>query len=205
MSNWKLDQAIASFAIGDWRGSIDLGHPANGLCIGCGDGDNQASILASCVSSAKPTSLAGNFSSSSDLIVPYPQRDGRHFHLQLDYRLLDAQPDSLLIELWISVQTYLLDSRPAVDVACDFHRFHIRCGDSRRDPSDWLQLDKLKDPTDPFDASRRVVAVDGWNHSDGLYQAWFVHPRDQTDTRWTRSNESSAMTASLFDHFMEKE
>src|SRR5690606_23390891 len=59
------------------------------------------------------------YSRQNDLIVRYGQGPSELFSYQLDWRLLEpAAPFVAAIELWLSVQTELLDTQPELEITC---------------------------------------------------------------------------------------
>lgn len=52
----------------------------------------------------------------NDLILRYEQSGNDLYSLQLNWRRLDWDQDALALELWISVQTSLLDTHPAIEI-----------------------------------------------------------------------------------------
>ncbi len=183
-SPWTLRGTSASMAIAKWSGKLDLEQPNRGLDLHCGTESSGAGLLGVDFSLPHHPFDKDCYVRQGDLIVVYPQRDDRKFSLQLDYRLLEAGPDRLLIELWISVQTYLLDSRPTVSVSCRADRESIRTESTISDASHQAVVQGTVDGT--------------------LHWAWLTHPRDQDDTSWNWNGDRQAFEAGLFGHFMEK-
>lgn len=183
-SPWTLRGTSAAFSTAEWSGKIDLEDPARGLELSCGSTEPTSGFLG--VDFAPPCRPFEKdcYVRQGDLISAYPQRDNRKFSLQLDYRLLEATADRLLIELWISIQTYLLDSRPTVTVSC--------------------RADDDSGRTQGLDNDRTNRAVIEGSIGRALHWAWLIHPRDQGDTSWQWKADQHVYEADLFGHFMEK-
>jgi hypothetical protein len=173
-SPWKLVGGQASFVTDQWEGRMDLTKPSSGLSLAFANRPRLNSLLAVEFTTPNEPFLKDCFTRQGDLIVAYPQREHRNFSLQLDYRLVESSKAQLLLELWVSIQTYLLDTHPSVRIICPG-------SDS------------------PATASNPIVASVGDSSI-----AWFVHPRDQSDTKLVVDKSKSRVQAQLFGHFMEK-
>ena len=173
-SPWKLVDGRASLDTDRWAGHIDLAKPGSGLSLTSAHKPGLISLLA--VEFVRPHEpfVKDCFVRQSDLILAYPQREQRTFSLQLDYRIIASREAQLLIELWVSIQTYLLDTHPSVKVSCPGSET-------------------------PAKASQPIVATAG-----DLSFAWFIHPRDQSDTKLVADKSNARVQAQLFGHFMEK-
>jgi hypothetical protein len=187
LSPWTLRGNEASFDYGGWQGDLALDHPGVGLSIGRESGGAESGFFGVEFDPPHEPILKDCYIRQGDLIIVYPQREQRKFTLQLDYRLLEATRDRILIELWISIQTYLLDSRPGVVVTC-------RSGDRA------VRVRKVGDGPTRVESSRTVST----SRIGDLSWAWLTHPCDQTDTDWNWNDASNAYQARLFEHFMEK-
>ena len=209
---WKLDQSQAEFRFNDWHGHFDLAHPEQGLQI-VGPGNSKLNnLLGVFFTQPHQPILQDCYARQGDLIVVYPPRELRKFHLQLDVRLLESTSESLLVELWISVQTYLLDNHPAVKVGCPVLPTNVDVyRDSpwamlERDETGLLVADRLV-AADPLVATverKKIAVIHGQFPDLGMNIAWFNHPRDQVDTAWSQATDKNGIEAKLFGHFMEK-
>ncbi len=204
---WKLEQTHAEFSHNDWFGSLDLATPEGGLNIVAPNGARYSELFG--VAFQKPSQPISQdcYVRQGDLIATYPPREMRKFHVQLDYRLLASTPDRLLVELWISVQTYLLDNHPIVSVQSPFDPQGFEVYSAKA--TGRLELDE--GPLQPLEnlnasqESRKIAVVYGSFPGDSdLSIAWLHHPRDQFDTKWSRASDSNLVVARLFGHFMEK-
>jgi hypothetical protein len=173
-SHWRLVDGQASLEAGRWDGRFDLAKPGSGLSLASANKFRLDSLLAVEFVTPHEPFLKDCFVRQSDLIIAYPQREQRTFSLQLDYRIIESSEEQLLIELWVSIQTYLLDTHPTVKVICP----------------------GLESPAN---TSQPIVATVG-----DLSFAWFIHPRDQSDTKLVADKASERVQAQLFGHFMEK-
>jgi hypothetical protein len=173
-SPWTLGDDRASFDLGQWSGRFDLAKPMAGLSIAHKNLATINGLLAIEFDRPHDPFLKDCYVRQGDLIVAYPQRENRQFSLQLDYRIIESSKEQLLIELWVSIQTYLLDSRPKVKVVCP-------------------GVDAPAETSNPI-----VGSVGNFSFS------WFIHPRDQGDSKLTVDKISGHVSAQLFGHFMEK-
>ncbi len=196
----------ANFHWRDWRGSLKLTNPENGITIVAPDGRNVEEILG--ISFPKPSLPLHQdcYVRQSDLIVAYPPREMRKFHVQLDYRILDATSDTLLLEIWISVQTYLLDNHPIVNVLTPIETngleiYHaVDAGILVMDEVSALRTDQARAEKAP----PKIAVAAGFGSGHEFSMAMFNHPRDQFDTTWRQSDHRPCLEAKLFGHFMEK-
>jgi hypothetical protein len=191
-----------------WVGELELRRPDLGLRVTCDSRSGNPDVSATNDThlfaldfpsdglglSGRETQplLQETFVRQGDLITSYPQRPNRPFSLQLDFKVLPIQTnvksaltdaanvveEGLLVELWISQQTYLLDTHPSVAMNV-----------------------LLKPATAP--PSRHAIAIlSGQCPPSGLYVTYMVDPHDQIDTKW--EHHDSLHVARFFGHFMEK-
>ncbi len=203
---WKLEQSQAAFCYGPWEGSFDLTQPEQGLHIVAPKGSKIDNVLAVVFPNPHQPFHQDCYTRLGDLVAAYPQRDSRKFNVQLDYRLLEVTAESLLVELWISVQTYLLDSHPSVSVQCSLDASSVTNYVANEMDKLSVESDDLEiagDANSPLAARHRSV-ITGQIAEKGLYVAWFNHPRDQFDTTWSKQGDEGNDEAHLFGHFMEK-
>ncbi len=60
-----------------------------------------------------------------DLIAIYPEHAPRRFGHQIDVRMLDEpNPQAIALEIWLSIQTSLLDSHPQLELRWDDVQFN---------------------------------------------------------------------------------
>jgi hypothetical protein len=201
---WNLDQARADFRSHEWQGSLELTTPESGISILAPNKKEVAGILS--VSFPKPSLPLRQdcYIRQSDLIVVYPPREMRKFHLQLDYRILNATSETLLIEIWISVQTYLLDNHPVVSLISPFFSNELTTNQTDADGTIGLcESGRKFEPAKIATVVPKIAVVAGPVSPD-LFMAMLNHPRDQFDTTWSRSESHPHLEAKLFGHFMEK-
>ncbi|HBE71848.1 MAG TPA: hypothetical protein DDW52_27205 [Planctomycetaceae bacterium] len=121
-----------------------------------------------------------------DLIVQYQQSPQDSYRFHLYWRKLPVSPASQLgIELWLGVQTGLLDSRPELHVTC-------HAGQA------WetLKHGELVE-AEPSESLAALIA-----RRDDATGVWLIEPSDQVDVTLLSSGAES--TVGVFDHFMEK-
>lgn len=211
---WKIDDNHATWdASGDWNGTLDLNHPELGLQWKA-DAVVSASLVGVDFVEPRVPLLSDCFIRQNDLIAVYPQRDSRRFTVQIDYRLLENvnSGSDLLIEMWVSIQTYFLDTHPQLRIRLtDQHLMDgdIDCWTSKGEslvnlggPSKWAEV---SDPIRPkVSGSPDLAAVTAKLPVEHCHVAWLLHPRDQADSTWSFVQDSWGANVSLFGHFMEK-
>ena len=203
---WKIEQSQSEFRFHGWEGSFNLSHPEQGLHVTAQNGLKLENVLGVTFPNPRQPFLQDCYTRLGDLVTAYPQRDSRKFNVQLDYRLLDATPESLLIELWVSVQTYLLDSHPSVSVRCALDSTTVT--NYIADEMGGLTVENADNETasdtTPSIPIRHRAVIRGQTTEKNLHLAWFNHPRDQFDTTWSKQTGEQNDEAHLFGHFMEK-
>ncbi len=137
-----------------------------------------------------------------DLIARFGQGPQDQYSFQVDYRLVEVPaPFDLGLEIWISVQTSLLDTAPKLaltSVGCEAW-------------SCWNHQQLIGDTDCVHDE-----ADSGWSGSQTNSRAamintaaecsfvWLVEPRDQVQLHWTCPTKEAKQTAELFGSFLEK-
>ncbi len=190
--SWQLSSSTATLSTSFWSGVLDLENPQNGLSLESDNGLKSNLFPISLMQTPATPLLSECFVRQGDLIVVYPQREGRPFSLQLDYRILPIESHiqsavttaanplekGLLVELWISLQTYLLDTHPTIEM--DLH------------------LNRTSAPP----STHPIAILSGTCPPSGLHVTYFVDPHDQRDTKWRHHDVHHRAT--FFGHFMEK-
>jgi hypothetical protein len=130
----------------------------------------------------------------NDLIARFRQSAGDEYAFQLDWRLLGSDGQFAAgVELWLSIQTELLDIRPEIEVACQGPRRHA-----------WKSVSHATlagELTDSIDSDSPAAFVCEAEDSTGV---WMIDPSDQAQTRIVSAPEDSMMRVRFFGQFMEK-
>ncbi|MCA9158631.1 MAG: hypothetical protein KDA72_09905 [Planctomycetales bacterium] len=147
------------------------------------------------------------YSREGDLIVRYRQSPADTFAYQLDWQLLPATaPFVAAVELWLSVQTDLLDTEPELEIAC-----------SARSGQHW-QVFEHRQLSEPDSASQKDSAAvargpaallcsplaENANVDSAHSGLWLIEPSDQCNTRRCTKDDQTTQRLRLFGHFMEK-
>jgi len=123
----------------------------------------------------------------NDLIVRYEQSGDDLFTFQLNWRVLPTDVlSALAIELWISVQTTLLDTHPKIDVR------------SRAAGAMWHDL-TLND----LSIEKSDTTAIGLFKKAGVTSMLMIHPSDAHQSKRVR-DRSEDFTVRMFGEFMEK-
>jgi hypothetical protein len=195
-SPWKIEASQATFHAAGWQGEISLDFPERGLSLRHQRQPALAGLLAVDFPPPHLPLSKDCYSRQSDLVVVFPQRDQRRFTVQLDYRLLETTAVDCWIELWVSVQTYLLDSQPSVQVGCGLELSSLRWWDP--------DLQEVAVNRQEIPPGRPIAMVTGRSIDQQWEVAWMLHPRDQGDARWSVGEAIAPCSTQLFGHFMEK-
>ena len=114
--DWQLQANQTSLERNYWRLELDPRAPNAGLQVRFGSTQIGPFLRIT----PKPThsfNIQEAYVRQNDLIVRYEQSDSDLYTVQLNWRVLGCEiANALALELWISVQTSLLDTHPAIDV-----------------------------------------------------------------------------------------
>gem|GEM_PF-2252555 len=129
-SPWRIDEHLARLEAPQSRAEIDLFNPAGGMKVRAARGENivGARIFAIGLSSASDSQSSNVefFARGNDLIAIHWERPDSPFRAQIYWRWIpsvqafkqcDNGQDIDALELILSIQTSLLDSDPALEVA----------------------------------------------------------------------------------------
>lgn len=143
------------------------------------------------------------YSRQNDLIVRYPQGPADTFSYQLDWQLFQPRaPFIAAIELWLSVQTNLLDTEPELEIACSassgqswqvFEHPQLIEADS-----EVAQADQQRGPAALLCGPATNPAAES---TSGL---WLIEPTDQCHASLNATDDQATQRVHLFRHFMEK-
>ena len=180
----------AALVTGDWQAELDPRAPQTGMRLERTQQNSQSNIAQIFRVTPKPShsfNIEEAYVRENDLIVRYEQSGDDLFTFQLNWRRLESElPGALAIELWISVQTSLLDTHPIVDVR------------SRATDAQWhgLSLDDLS-------IEKSDVTAVGLFKKAGVTSLIMVHPTDAHQTKRIR-DKNEDFTLRIFGQFMEK-
>ena len=128
---WRIGASSASLQSPLLCGEVDLKRPARGLFNLCWRSQALAEheILGVELAAGEVAagSLADCYPRGGDLIATYEQTAARPMRVQIDWRAAEIDSLAISIDLQLSVQTSLLDSRPALAVAS-----RLPAGEARR-------------------------------------------------------------------------
>ncbi len=130
----------------------------------------------------------------NDLIVRFEQSASDQFALQLDWQLLEGIPSVIHgVELWVSIQTNLLDSAPELEISSDGEfagwRVYQHAMLTNQDPGVAL----------PHTAAALTSAGTG-----GTTRVWLIEPSDQLQSQLQTSADEAVQIIKLFGQFLEK-
>jgi hypothetical protein len=160
-----------------------------------GAGEIRWPALAIAASPAHSNKLEEIYARQNDLIVRYAQHHHDRFSFQVDWRILEVEsPYTVGFEVWISIQTDLLDTSPSL--------FLSSYGQSNW--QGWTHEQLLPDSDEPFDnmpSANRSAAC--WYSENSSY-LWLVDPRDRGQVEWLNSTTENLQRIKLFGSFLEK-
>ncbi len=121
MNPWLLSDSRAHLQVGSLRGQVDLNNPAlgvNGLAWNNGSVAGNLFGVTVAQEVAEPSSLSvvglDKFVRGDDLVANYPQTESQPFSLHIYWRLTKAEPQLVILDAIVSLQTSLLECFPKV-------------------------------------------------------------------------------------------
>ncbi|MCA9129834.1 MAG: hypothetical protein KDB22_22260 [Planctomycetales bacterium] len=196
-TKWRIQEGLADFENSAWEFELFPTQPDRFATV-----RSAADRIGSCwdvfsiaatgndASTASEAYIRGN-----DLIVRFEQSSHDQFAFQLLWRQLSPQsPDQLAIELWISIQTGLLDATPTMDVCCQ-----------SLDKSAWQSFSQsvLTSAAFSSEASALEIGPAALTSQFGdMMGLWMIAPSDQPHSRLQLVDAQPRIR--LFGQFMEK-
>jgi hypothetical protein len=190
-SMWKIDGENVQLTLNQWEANYRITQPGKGMILrSLSPRQQQATI---CMISpgvggaARPTE---SYIRNNDLIVDYAQQNTEQFSYETYFRSLPSIGQwTFGLEIWLSVQTNLLDSTPNIDFSCDTSE------QAWAIQHDWNQPSSQT----PWFLTSATAS------SQSPHLAVMVHPLDVEQTKIIRSDTNPSWIAlKLFSEFMEK-
>ncbi len=200
---WKFEEGLANAAEQPWQLQLRPDRPADGIAV------RQASPTGWMLFGVRPLPhhelhLVEAYARDTDLVLRFEQSRADTFAFQLNYRWLSpalsvaAKPNDEAacpgIELWLSVQTDLLDSAPALSI-------------SSRSPAGegWrtIAADELtSDQAVNSENAPGVVALTC--KTEDCTGVWLMDPNDMLPVQILSQPDDEEQRLQLFGDFMEK-
>jgi len=184
--DWQLQSDQAFLETDQWHAELDPRAPTSGLQLRFG-----ANLIGQFLKiSPKPShsfAIQEAYVRQNDLIVRYEQANQDLYTVQLNWRRLECNiPDALSLEVWISVQTSLLDTHPTIEVR------------SRTSDAQWhgITLNDLQ----PETGDSTVI---GLVKKSGVTSIIMIDPSDALQARRI-SERSDEFSLRILGDFMEK-
>ncbi len=185
--HWTVTENVARLVWSRWQWSFDLTRPQAGLQATAPDAMGAWQPLQIEPVPAHACTIEDSFARGSDLMVRYGQSEQDRYAFQLDLRAVtpgELGDFACGWDIWLSVQTQLLDSHPALDVISQVP------GGIWHSLSNQGHIVAGRQPT--------IVACQA---SHG-YAALLVHPSDQSQSELQECANASRIR--MFGNFMEK-
>lgn len=190
---WRLDSDLATFAHGALTARVRISEPQRGLHdvrVG-GRAIVGAELLAPQFLNAETWPAPMDcFIRGGDLVVTYPFTHARNVRVQVYWRAVDQRPTAnaanclAAIDAQISVQTPLLDSRPAM-----------------------LLCSRFTEPTIArvsIDAAKAEASPWVFGLAEDVSYVEMIHPADVVTESYAEINGRAQLSRSLFDGALEK-
>lgn len=216
--HWRLSEASAIGVVGASQIEVAPSAPAQGADWRITNSQAAQPVAAWQIAAVRPMPAHGSqplevYSRQNDLIVRYGQGPAEQFSYQLDWRLLETPaPFIAAIELWLSIQTDLLDTQPELEVTCS-----APAGRS------WSTFEHQQLAADPQASATGATAIETQSIEGGRGPAallcsglptaadraamqglWLIEPTDQRHVRRCSGDDQAEQQVRLFGHFMEK-
>ncbi|MCA9193121.1 MAG: hypothetical protein KDB03_15205 [Planctomycetales bacterium] len=196
MQDWVLEGSTATFCREHWQIKVDGSHPQTGICI-----TNRSSAVVHHLLEVHPLpqhSLVPEeiYVREEDFITRFSQSPQDSYSLQLNWKQL-ITPTCWGVELWVSLQTNLLDSNPQVQLSC------------RSPQADWQSISLSELLPKEYANERKPGAF--VYHSTEVPSAnsteytllWLLAPSDVALAQLPE-NSTNGPVVQLFGQFMEK-
>jgi len=187
--HWSLHHQVATLQTHGWNWSFDLSRPTLGVSVSNENHALAGQLLQVFPSPAHALVIDDAFIRDSDLMVRYGQSASDQFAFQLDFRSVPSAalgPFDCGLDLWLSVQTQLLDSHPLLDVRSCTAGGHWTASDVNGEAG----------------ASGSVATLSSTTNTGHV--ALLVHPSDRVQTELMRLDTAECCDLRLFGSFMEK-
>ncbi len=131
--SWDLRDSIAKWQGSNWSVEVALKHAFRQPLLQIRDREKRT-LLTVAVTPSEPQVkhsaaellLGDAYVRQNDLIAMFPESAPWPFGYQIDTRVLnDRPPDTLAVEIWLSIQTSLLDSHPQLELHLNGERFNL--------------------------------------------------------------------------------
>jgi hypothetical protein len=170
--SWILRDGIARLDRNGWSVTTDLKSPTPSIAVHRSSAKSSSQEYTVVLSphehhlqgSIATLPLGDAYVRQNDIVAMYPEHAPGRFGYQIDLRAIDAgDPSSLVMEIWLSVQTSLLDSHPKLAIGLDGFDFENTPFEILRDHSH--QVGIMIHPLDLSDC--RIVRP---THGDETYR-----------------------------------
>ena len=200
--SWKVGDREARFKQGGWVGMIMPTSPSTGLELSNEDWlDDMWRLVTINPNPRHCCAIEERYLRDNDYIVRYKQSDKDRFSFQLDWRAIPAEQESNFefgIEMWISVQTNLLDVHPTIDLTSEV-------GGATWETFHHQQLAESAGPAPSSAAGPATLTPAAMvARTDSGTIAQLIFPSDQNQVEYQEVKRKSVRSMRLFGQSMEK-
>lgn len=194
-AKWDWNQSSATGQQGCWTIELDPLHPTRFVQF-CPTSESMDAWNAVSIEPLPSHALQAEelYVRESDLIVRFGQSPADQYALQLNWQLLENIPSVAHgVELWVSIQTNLLDSSPRLRISSEgeFAGWHL------------FQHEELlgREPVAGCDHSAAALVSASTADTTRL---WLIEPSDQSQARLLTAADEAVQRVQLFGQFLEK-
>lgn len=188
---WEFESGTASTAWDEWSAVVEPVDATRPTTIARGTLGRPWDVFSVVPQPQHTLDIEEAYARGSDVIAQYAQAEGDSFCFHLYWRTLAVEADEQCsLELWLGVQTGLLDSQPELHVSCSSE------GDT------WTALKHAELMGETRDGAGDLLAGYVCRREDTV-GLWLIEPSDQCHASAVPASPGTA-TVAIFDHFMEK-
>lgn len=216
--HWRLSEASAIGVVGASQIEVAPNAPAQGAHWRTTNSQAAQPAAAWQIAAVRPMTTHSSqplevYSRQNDLIVRYGQGPAEQFSYQLDWRLLETPaPFVAAIELWVSIQTNLLDTQPELEIACSapsgmgWSAFeHQQLGtEHQASVAGETATESQSTEVDRGPAALLCSSLPTAAQRATAQGLWLIEPTDQRHARRCSEDDQAEQRVRLFGHFMEK-
>lgn len=198
-ATWNPLKTVAQSSFNGWTIDLDPTKPNQAVELSCGKFSWQAlSIQPLPNHSLIPEEI---YVRQQDLIARFAQGTNDLYALQVDYRLLEAPEGfDLALEVWLTVQTSLLDGAPKLKLVTNGHGTWNYWTHSQLASDHDASQQADAGWSEQHEKSRAAMLLSG----SGCSCLWLVEPRDQSQINWISDVSQQTQQAEIFGSFLEK-
>jgi hypothetical protein len=184
--DWQLQKDLGWCECGPWCVKLKPLDPGHGLSLFRGN-ELTWNLLRVKPLPRHALHLQEAYVRQEDLILRYEQSQSDQFGFQLNWRRLDCElVDAIAIELWLSVQTTLLNTHPMFEIDSTAH-------------GNWQTLTLAQ-----LSCSKAQVTAAGCSRDQSLTTIVMIQDSDACQAKLIKDKSAKELRFRMFGQFLEK-